>query len=173
VVGLGQAVERTAQVVERHARIDGGVGRRTLADELEMVPCTEPLVGVERDLVGAPRAAERVDARVLGDLVDPRLEVDRTLGLAHPAQGGHEDLLRDVLGPTVVLDHPVHVRRDAPLVAPVELLERAVVSCPRSGDERLVGGVGACPREDGWRGERGYGPLLLCGAVIRERRPPC
>jgi hypothetical protein len=55
-------------VVERHARIDRGLGRRALAHEVQALAA---VVGVVGDLLGALGAPEGVDARVLGDLVDP------------------------------------------------------------------------------------------------------
>ena len=98
----------------------------------------EPVVGVERDLLGAPAAAVGVDAGVLGDLVDPGLEGDRPLGLAHAAQRGDEHLLRDVLGAAVVLDHAADVGGDAALVALVELLEGAVVAAAHGAHQLMV-----------------------------------
>jgi hypothetical protein len=103
-----------------------------------VVGLAEALAGVHRDFLGAPGAAELVDAGVLGDLVDPRLERDRAVGLAHAAQRGDEDILRDVLGAAVVLDHAEHVGGDPALVARVELLERAIVTAADGGDERGV-----------------------------------
>ena len=108
-----------------------------------------PSLGVVGDLLGAAGAAERVDARVLGDLVDPGLEGDRPLGLAHAAQRGDEDLLRDVLGAAVVLDHAEHVGVDAALVAP----SRA----PRRHDRRRAG-----PRR---RAADPIGPSVTVGGV--------
>ena len=136
MVGLGQPAEGTSQVVERHARIDRGLGRRALAHEVQALAA---IVGVEGDLLGALGAPEGVDARVLGDLVDPRLEGDRRLGGAHPPQGGHEHVLRDVLGAAVVVDHAVDVGPDPPLIAVVELLEGMVVARADGGHQRLVG----------------------------------
>ena len=103
-----------------------------------MVGGRERVVGVVGDLLGALGAAERVDAAVLGDLVEPGLEGERLLGLAHAAQRGDEDLLGHVLGAAVVLDHPEHVGVDAPLVALVEDLEGAVVAAADRGDQPLV-----------------------------------
>ena len=108
-------------------------------------PGARPSSASQRDLLGALGAAELVDAGVLGDLVDPRLERDRPLGLAHAAQRRDEDLLRDVLGAAVVLDHAEHVGVDAPLVALVERLEGAVVAAPDGRDEALVAGPSAAP----------------------------
>ena len=95
---------------------------------LRVVGGGEALVGVVGDLLGALGAPERVDAAVLGDLVEPRLERERLLGLAHAAQRRDEDLLRHVLRAAVVLDHPEHVGVDAPVVALVEDLEGAIVA---------------------------------------------
>jgi hypothetical protein len=66
----------------------------------------------------------------------------------------------------VVVDHPVDVGGDPPLVPAVEPLERAVVPRPRGGDERLIGEVGTCPSQGDRCGYCGYGPLLLV-----QRRP--
>ena len=93
------------------------------------------LLGVEGDLLRAARAAELVDAGVARDLVDPRLEGDRALGGAHAAQRGDEDLLDEVLGTAVVLDHAEDVGGDAALVAAVELLEGAVVAAADRRDQ--------------------------------------
>ena len=139
VVGLRQAAERAAQVVEVLLGGDRRVRRRAGADELGVVGGREPVVGVVGDLLGALGAAERVDAAVLGDLVEPGLERERLLGLAHAAQRGDEDLLRHVLRAAVVLDHAEHVGVDAALVALVEDLEGAVVAAAHRGDEALVG----------------------------------
>ena len=138
VVGLRQAAERAAQAVElelgRDGRVRGGAG----GDELGVVGGREGIVRVVGDFFGALGAAEGVDAGVLGDLVEPGLERERLLGLAHPAQRGEEDLLRDVLGAPVILDHPEHVGVDAPVVALVEQLEGPVVAAPDPRDELLV-----------------------------------
>ena len=144
VVGLGEPAEGAAQVVERHARVDRGLGRRALAHEVQALAA---VVGVVGDLLGALGAPEGVDARVLGDLVDPRLEGDRGLGGAHAPQGGHEHVLRDVLGAAVVVDHPVDVGPDPPLIAVVELLEGMVVARADGRHQRLVGGLG----RNAWR----------------------
>ncbi len=138
VVGVRQAAERAAQVVELLLGGDRDVRHRLGGDEAAVVGGREALVGVEGDLLGALGAAELVDAGVLGDLVDPRLERDRALGLAHAAQRGDEDLLRDVLRALVVLDHPVHVRVDAAVVALVERLEGAVVAAAHLSDQLVV-----------------------------------
>jgi hypothetical protein len=86
-------------------------------------------------------ASVGVDARVLGDLVDPWLERDGTFRLAHPAQRGDEHLLRDVLGSAVVLDHAADVGGDAAVVAGVELLEGAVVAAAHSAHQVVVGAL--------------------------------
>ena len=130
VVALRQAAERAPQVVEVLLGAERVVRLGPVGDEPAVVGGRQPVVGVEGDLLGAPAAPVRVDAGVLGDLVDPRLERDRPLGLAHAPQGGDEDLLRDVLRPAVVLDHAVDVGGDAALVAGVEHLERPVVATP-------------------------------------------
>jgi hypothetical protein len=78
--------------------------------------------------------------QVLRDLVDPGLEGDRPLGLAHPAQRGDEDLLGDVLGACVVLAHAEHVRVDPAVVAAVKALEGAIVPATDRGDQLVVGG---------------------------------
>ena len=135
VVGVGEAAERAAEVVELLLGVDRVVRGRLAGDEAAVVGLAEALAGVHRDLLGAAGAPELVDARVLGDLVDPRLEGDRAVGLAHAAQRGDEDVLRDVLGAAVVLDHAEDVGGDAALVARVELLEGAVVAAADGRDE--------------------------------------
>ena len=84
------------------------------------------------------RAPERVDAGVLRDLIDPRLEDDLAVGLAHAPQRGDEDLLRHVLGAAVVAHHAADIRRDPPLIALEQQLERTIVACPHSGDKAEV-----------------------------------
>jgi hypothetical protein len=138
VVRVAQAAERAAEMVELLLDVDHGVGGRVAGDELADVGRREPFVGVVGDLLGAPRAAVRVDAGVLGDLEDPRLEGDRALRLADAAQRGDEDLLGDVLGAAVVLDHPEDVAGHAALVALEQQLERPVVAAPHAIDERMV-----------------------------------
>jgi hypothetical protein len=135
-------------MIERHARIDRGLGRRALAHEVQALAA----VGVVGDLLAALGAPEGVDARVLGDLVDPRLEGDRRLGGAHAPQSRHEDVLRDVLGAAVVVDHAVDVGPDPPLIAVVELLEGSVIAGAGGGDQRLVGDFGPSARRSGCNG---------------------
>jgi hypothetical protein len=134
-----EAAEGAAEVVELLLGVDRGVRGRVPRDEAALVGAGQALAGVEGDLLGTARATELVDAGVLRDLVDPRLEGDGTVGLAHAAQRGDEDLLRDVLGAAVVLHHPEHVGGDPALVAAVELLEGPVVPPPHGGDEVGVG----------------------------------
>src|SRR3954470_24094838 len=86
------------------------------------------LVAVNRDFLGPARAPVRVDRRVAGDLVDPRLEGDRRVRGTHPPQGREERLLGYVLGARVVSQLAAHERGDAWTVAAVELLERGVVA---------------------------------------------
>ena len=117
-------------------------GSGPVGDEPHVIGRREPVVGVVGDLLGAAAAAIGVDAGVLGDLVDPRLEGDRPLGLAHAAQRGDEHLLRDVLGAAVVLHHPVGVRGDPALVARVELLECAVVTAAHGAHELMIRPLG-------------------------------
>ena len=140
MVRVGEAAEGAAEVVELLLGVDRVVGRGVAGDEAALIGLAEALAGVHRDFLGAPRAPELVDAGVLGDLVDPRLEGDRAVGLAHAAQRGDEDLLRDVLRAAVILDHAEDVGGDAALVARIQLLERAVVAAAHGGHEVGVGG---------------------------------
>jgi hypothetical protein len=133
-----QAAEGAAELLELLLGVDRRGGRRLRGDQAPVVSGAEALAGVEGDLLGAARAPELVDAGVLGDLVDPGLERDRPVGLAHAAQRGDEDLLRDVLRAAVVLDHAEHVGGDAALIPAVELLEGAVVAAPHGRDEAGV-----------------------------------
>ena len=153
VMGLRQPAERAAEVVERELRVDDRLGRRAACGEPPVVRRAEPLLGVERDLARDAAAAVGVDAGVLRDLVDPRLEGDLALGLAHAPQRRDEHLLRDVLGAAVVADHAAHVRRDPALVAQEQQLEGAVVASPHGLDEveiirALIRGSG-CDRQGG------------------------
>ena len=98
-------------------------------------PAAEPALGVVGQFVRRGSCAgRRVDAGVARDLVDPRLEGDRPLGVAHAAQRGEEDLLRHVLRARVVLDHPSHVRGDTRVVALIEHLEGAIIATTNGGD---------------------------------------
>ena len=128
------------------ARVDLGLGRRLRRDEPSAVVGAEALVGVVGDDLGPARAPPRVDARVLGDLVDPRLEGDRPLGGAQAPQRRDEDVLGDVLGAPVVAEHPAGVGRDRALVALVEHLEGAVVAGADGRDERVVVAAGRARR---------------------------
>ena len=139
VVRLREAAERAAQALDLLLGRDRRLGRRAGAHELGVIGGREPVVGVVGDLLGALGAAERVDAAVLGDLVEPGLERQRLLGLAHAAQRGDEDLLRHVLRAAMVLDHPDDVGVDAALVALVEDFERAIVAASHGGDQTLIG----------------------------------
>ena len=138
VVRLGQAAERAAQQVEVLLGVHGRLRARRGRREAPVVGGGEAVVGVEGDLLGAPPAAVRVDAGVLGDLVDPGLEGDRALGLAHPPQRGDEHLLGDVLRAAVVLDHAVAVRGDPALIARVEDLEGAIVAAAHRAHQLVV-----------------------------------
>ena len=128
VVGVRQPAERADSWSSCCLAASAMLGHRLGRDEAPVVGGREALVGVEGDLLRALGAAELVDARVLRDLVHPRLERDRALGGAHAPQGRDEDLLRHVLSALVVLDHPVHVRVDTAVVALVERLEGPVVA---------------------------------------------
>ena len=141
VVRLAQPAEGAAQRLELLLGRDRRVGRRAGADEPRVIGGAERVVGVVGHLFRPLGAPERVDAAVLGDLVEPRLERQRLLGLAHAPQRGDEDLLGHVLGAAVVLDHPEHVGVDAPVVALVEGLEGAIVAAPDPGDQLLVAAV--------------------------------
>jgi hypothetical protein len=89
-----------------------------------------------------------VDARVLGDLVDPGPEGDRAVRGAHPPQRVEEHLLGDVLSSPVVVHHAADVRGDPALIALVEDLERAVVAAADTRDELVIaaGALGRQPR---------------------------
>ena len=83
-----------------------------------------------------------VDAGVLGDLVDPGLERDVALGRPQAAQGGHEDVLDDVLCARVVGDDPARVRGDSVPVPAEQRIEGGVAALLRSGYELVVRGLG-------------------------------
>jgi hypothetical protein len=162
VVGLREPAEGPAEVVERELRVDRRVRRHGRAGEAPVVVRAERVVGVERDLVRVARPPPRVDAGVLRDLVDPRLEDDLRLGLAHAAQRRHEDLLRDVLGAPVVADHAAHVGGDPCLVAHIERLERAIVAGAHAGDEIQIIIVLICWPTDDCQGRHDFPYPLLC-----------
>ncbi len=140
VMGLRQAVEGAPETLERLLGLDLAVGGRVAVDRRALAAVVvEVALGGQRDLTHAARSAELIDARVLGDLVDPWLEGDRLVGLAHPSQGGDEDLLDEVLGTSVIPHHAEDVGRDPGPVARVELLERLVTSLPDGSDKVVLG----------------------------------
>ena len=111
VMELGHPAERAAQILELLLALDRDVGAGRGARDSSFSPPRSLPFRVERDLAAAPSPPELVDAGVLGDLVDPRLERDRSFGLPQPAQDRDEHLLGDVLGPVDVADDPADVRR--------------------------------------------------------------
>jgi hypothetical protein len=168
-MGLRQAAEGAAQVVELLLLVVADLGRGVLGDQAAVVGGAEALLGVVGDLLGAARPAELVDARVLGDLVDPRLERDRPVGVAHPPQGRHEDVLGDVLGAGVVVDHALDVARDPAVVAPVQALERTVVARTDARHELVVGDVVCVP--GGRDGRSDQSPIPQSAPHIRAALP--
>src|SRR4051794_9880072 len=122
-------------MVELLLAVQGDVRGGIAVDDPAVSGGAEAVLGVVGDLLRALVAAELVDARVLGDLIDPRLERDRAVGVAHAAQRRHEDVLGQVLRAGVVLDHAEDVRGDPPVIAVVELLEGTVVSAAQRGNE--------------------------------------
>lgn len=97
-------------------------------------------VSPQRHLAATPAgAAKLVDARVLGDPVDPRLEGDRNLAAAQASQRRDEDLLGHVVGPCAVAESAKDLGADPGAVAAVELLERRGATPPDRGNQLLVG----------------------------------
>ena len=140
-MGLRKAAQRAPEMVELLLVVERDVRRRVAGHEPAVVGGAEALLGVVGDLLRAPRATELVDARVLGDLVDPRLEGDRAVGLSHAPQRRHEHVLGDVLSPGVVVDHAVDVGGDPPVVALVEALEGAVIPRAHRCNQLSVGWI--------------------------------
>jgi hypothetical protein len=140
-VNVGELVEGALEVVEALLGDQRGVGRTLEPDQPGAVGRPQPLIGVHRHLDRVAVAPVRVDRRVAGDLVDPRLEVDLGVRLAHAAQRREERLLRHVLAAGGVVQHRADEPRDARLVAPVKLLEGGVVTGPNRSDEFGVGGL--------------------------------
>ena len=144
-VDVGQLVEGAAQVLEallldQHRVGPGG------ARQPDAVGLAEPLVLIDRDLLGSARAAPVVDSRVAGDLEDPRLEGDLGVGRAHPPQRREERVLGDVLGTGRVAHHPPHVGGDPRPIAAVQLLEGDVVARSDRFHEVAIGAL--CTRRD-------------------------
>ena len=136
-VRLRQRAQRALEALERLACLDR-LGDGPRADQAALVGGAERLVVVVGDLLGPARAPVRVDARVLGDLVDPGSERDRAVRVAHAAQRVEEHLLGDVLGATVVAHHAADVRGDPALITLEEDLERAIVSVADACDELVI-----------------------------------
>ena len=139
VVALRQAAEGTAQVIESLPALDRR-GRSRREREQRPAAIAQFLVRVERDLARPPAAAVLVDAGVLGDLIDPRLERDLLVGGSQTAQGRHEDVLGDVLGAAVVTDTTEDEHADPLRVARVQLLERPIVTRSCGVDELVLAG---------------------------------
>jgi len=139
VVVVRQPAECAAQIVQLLAALERSVWGRAARDEGGSLALSV-VIRIERHFLGPARAAELVDAGVLGDLVDPGLERDRPVGRAHTAQSRDENLLGYVLGAPVVADHPQHIRDDPPAVTRVELAERPVVAAPNRADEIIIAG---------------------------------
>ena len=180
VVALGQAAEGAAQVVERCLLSTAAGGRRARSRAARARPRRSSSSALERHLARRGDAAELVDAGVLGDLVDPRLERDRLVARAQPAQRRDEHLLGDVLGAAVVAHQAEDEGADPVAVAGVQLLERPVVAVARGGDQLVLGARGAtstsCSASVPWRpalardGRVPTGALTELLAFIREAR---
>jgi len=114
--------------------------RRWTSDTPRSAPVRPVPLRVEGHLEAAARPSQLVDAGVLGDLVDPRLERDRPLGVPKSAQGRDEHLLGDVLGAVGVGQDPAHVGADPAAIAREQLLERIVFTAPDRGHELVIAG---------------------------------
>src|ERR671910_214369 len=139
-----ELVERALEVAEPLLRDQRGVGAAVEAHEAAAVRGAEALVRVHRDLHRVAGAAVAVDRRVAGDLKDPRLEVDLGIRGAHALERRHERLFGDVLAASLVAQHSADECGDSLVIAPIELLERRVVSGTDGGYEISVGGLGSC-----------------------------
>jgi hypothetical protein len=137
VVALAQPSESSAQVVQLLAALEGGMWRRGAGLKPAVWPI-QLVTRVKRNLLGATGAAKLIDARVAGDLVDPWLERDGSLGRAHPPQRRDEHLLGDVFGPGMVAEHSKDVGHDPPAVARVQLPERPIVAPPHRSDKPVI-----------------------------------
>jgi len=135
VVALGQTAERAPEIVEPLLALEGDVGRGRKRVQSAPVRVS---IKFERHLLDAAGTAGLVDAGVLGDLIDPRLECDRLRAGAQAPQRRDENLLDDVLGTAVIPDHPEHISADPPPVAGVELLERTVTAASGRVDELVL-----------------------------------
>jgi hypothetical protein len=86
------------------------------------------------------RAAQVVDAAVVGDAVQPGAQRHRPIVVAQRAVGAQEDVLQDVLGVRARRSqHLARVGEQALAIAVVDGPERIVVSHPEEGYELIVG----------------------------------
>ncbi len=131
VLLLGETLERAVQGGQPLTVLETGIRCRLAGHQ-----AIGRGLGLEGNLLGALPATGLVDTRVLGDLVQPRLDRDRALALAHAPQSGDEDLLSDVLRAAVVADHPQDVGEDPPSVTSVQLAECPLVA-PSNGTDKL------------------------------------
>ena len=83
--------------------------------------------------------AQRGQAAVAGDRVQPRLELDRLVARDKIAVCRHERLLDGVLGLDLRPEHVAAEREDAAVVAVVDGLERRFVATPDLSDQTLIG----------------------------------
>ena len=111
----------------------GGVGRKR---QQARAAADRALVGVERHLAGALAAPELVDAGVLGDLVDPRLERRSSCSLARRRRSADMNTSWAMSSARPwSCTRPRMNARDPLAVARVQLLERAVVAAACGVDQ--------------------------------------
>jgi hypothetical protein len=79
----------------------------------------------------APALAERVEAAVRRDPVQPRAQRGALLEAAEPAPGGEQRLLDEILGVLHRAEHPVAVQLELAPVRFDQRRERALVACFR------------------------------------------
>ncbi|HEU0315850.1 MAG TPA: hypothetical protein VFR49_00890 [Solirubrobacteraceae bacterium] len=108
-------------------------------------PQLDEILAQRRRLRLAPAPAVLVDARVPGDLVDPRLEGDRPLARPHAVEGRHEDVLGDVLRELAVTDPGPDVRGHRAAVALDEAIEALRIPAPDARHQDAVLRPRGCP----------------------------
>jgi hypothetical protein len=103
------------------------------------------------------RAAQLVDAAVVGNPVEPGPERELTVVRAQPRIRSHEDVLQGVLGVLAVSEHLPRVREQPLPVAVVNHPEGVIVAGSEQRHELLVG-----TQTEEWRPERCPSPGYCC-----------
>jgi hypothetical protein len=125
-------VGQLAQVLDDLAQLGANLDLQRQAVECAVLE----LEAVDVDLV-AP-GAQRGEAAVASDRVQPRAQVDVRIAPAQRAVGRGEAVLERVLGLVAAAEHVPAEGEQAEVVAVVDRLERVVVAGPHPSDQALV-----------------------------------